>query len=738
MSSVLAKLGFVEAAPVRKSLPSEVAYESGGYGITAVGKTTVPQPLVADVTQTDYLDTFGSHVWVYAAVCAIATNVAQVPLKFYRLRANGEEQELTDHWLCRLFEDVNPTITKYELWEQTLEHLELTGNSYWQFERNRWGYPMEFWPLRPDRVTIIPDKDAWIAGYEYKVGRTTRTIDPSAILHFRYAHPANDYDGIGSLQAATTGLICDYYAQTYNRRFLENDARPGGFIKTQKQLTKDDKEFIREQFERKFKGADKAHSWMVLAGGEFDVVPNQLAPREMEWIQLRNWGRQEILAAFGVPAAVVNIRDRGAGLSSQGALVQAELRTFWEQTLLPKLAKFEALLNQNFIAPNVKNERVYCRFDTSAVKALQPQMAELVDWGVKAVNAGLMFTNEWRERAGLSPTKHGWTWWGNPIGLTPIAAQEPEAVTGTRSQKTIDGDNGKRQLDGRQLLALAASFAKGLPEAESDREAVWKSAVEPRERWEGSYAEAYGKAQRKIRQRILDGLEAVMTMPQERGKGLAQQVLDPALMRQDVADAVAEVVAKVVAWQGKRTIDELNRRWDQRQERDFVADVAFDLNDPALWAAVGARLKQFSTWVTDTIIADITKVIADGLNQGLPYKDIAQMIKDAGVLKPGSGTAMTIARTEVHSAAEIANHAACKQAGMEWKQWVSSRDASVRDTHRVADGQVKGVDEDFSVGSDSTQYPGEGMEAGENISCRCTSIGIFDQAEAIAAATWGD
>lgn len=90
----------------------------------------------------------------------------------------------------------------------------------------------------------------------------------------------------------------------------------------------------------------------------------------------------------------------------------------------------------------------------------------------------------------------------------------------------------------------------------------------------------------------------------------------------------------------------------------------------------------------------------------------------------------TIARTESQRVAEEVRHIStmqvAEQAGIPhaWiiKQWMSTRDARVRDTHRAMDGQARMLDDPFESPSGATlMHPGDSTAPPEEvINCRCT------------------
>lgn len=117
----------------------------------------------------------------------------------------------------------------------------------------------------------------------------------------------------------------------------------------------------------------------------------------------------------------------------------------------------------------------------------------------------------------------------------------------------------------------------------------------------------------------------------------------------------------------------------------------------------------------------ITQEISRGIASGLPYRDIARNIK--GVSGAPLSRAKTIARTEGHriqqTSSRDAQYAAKKKGADVVKQWDAALDGRTRDSHRMVDGEIKELDEEFSNG---LMFPGDPSGgAAEVVNCRCTS-----------------
>lgn len=128
--------------------------------------------------------------------------------------------------------------------------------------------------------------------------------------------------------------------------------------------------------------------------------------------------------------------------------------------------------------------------------------------------------------------------------------------------------------------------------------------------------------------------------------------------------------------------------------------------------------------ITTTTLRRIQSVLADAsIVDG--ELDVARLINDTN-RDIRIGRARTIARTETNRAVQVTQQATQREAertlGVQiQREWVSILDH--RGRHHDADGQLRGLDERFSVAGEALDYPGDPSGSAENtINCRCTII----------------
>jgi uncharacterized protein with gpF-like domain len=133
----------------------------------------------------------------------------------------------------------------------------------------------------------------------------------------------------------------------------------------------------------------------------------------------------------------------------------------------------------------------------------------------------------------------------------------------------------------------------------------------------------------------------------------------------------------------------------------------------------GAKVTQIQGTTLDRLRAQLS----EGMESGESIEQISKRI--SGIYDDGISTRSTIiARTEVISASNASSYMGAKSTGLTLnKQWLSSRDVRVRETHNDADGQEVGMDEPFEVGGYELMFPGDtslGAAGSETVNCRCT------------------
>jgi len=270
----------------------------------------------------------------YRAVKVIAEAAAALPLL---LRENGERQER--HPLLGLLARPNPGQGPGEMFEALYGQFLLTGNAYVEGAGLIPGAaPLELHVLRSDRMSVVPGRDGWPAGYEYSVnGRKHRfevTPELNPICHIRNFHPQDDHYGISPLQPAASAVDVHNAASSWSKSLLDNAARPSGAIvyrsaDGQGTMSEDQYSRLLDEMAAHHQGARNAGRPMLLEGG-LDWKPMGFSPSDMEFQKTKEAAAREIALAFGVPPMLLGIPGDATYANYQEAN-----RAFYRLTVLP-------------------------------------------------------------------------------------------------------------------------------------------------------------------------------------------------------------------------------------------------------------------------------------------------------------------------------------------------------------------------------------------------------------------
>jgi HK97 family phage portal protein len=276
---------------------------------------------------------YEQNVVGFRAVRMVAEAAAAIPLL---LSEDGLRQ--AEHPVLRLLGQPNPGQDGRGLLEQVYGHLQLSGNAYLEAAcADSFGLPRELHTLRPDRMTVIPGRDGWPAGYEYRVGnarhRWEMTAEARPILHLKAFHPLDDHYGMSPLAAAAPSIDVHNATARWIKALLDNAARPSGAIVFDNRegghLSEEQFQRLSREIEDNHQGARNAGRPMLLEGG-LDWRPMGYSPQDMEFLATRNAAARDIALAFGVPPMLLGLPGDNTYANYQEAN-----RAFYRQTVLP-------------------------------------------------------------------------------------------------------------------------------------------------------------------------------------------------------------------------------------------------------------------------------------------------------------------------------------------------------------------------------------------------------------------
>jgi hypothetical protein len=233
------------------------------------------------------------------------------------------------------------------------------------------------------------------------------------------------------------------------------------------------------------------------------------------------------------------------------------------------------------------------------------------------------------------------------------------------------------------------------------------------------------KISRVLMQARSETLSKLAALPDDTARSLAQShtkgvaadfVFDLAKFADSFFKGVRQVSAAAVADAG-------NDVW-----RELGKDDPWK-SPPAAVSEFVAQRENLLKNVPNDVFDSIRDEIQAGFDAGESKAKIAARIR--GKFNEISvGRSRTIAQTETSAAYGFGNNQAQRDAGIQWRKWLSSGLGNVRETHQAADGQVVRIDEPFRVGAALLMYPGDSDGPPEEVcNCHCVAIAVKGENE---------
>lgn len=314
---------------------------------------------------------------------------------------SGGEPVGAEHPLLRLLDSPNPFWSRSDLWRATETYLSLWGAAFWGLERDEHGSIAEIWPLRPDKMRVIPDAERYIRGFVY-MGTGSELVPylPDDVVWMRYFNPLDEYAGLSPVAPLRQSADMGMDALRANRKLLQNDSTPGLIIEMEGVPTDDEVSEFYARWESRFQGVDKTRRPALLGPG-MRASNLGFSPRDMEYIESLRWSLEDVSRVFGVPKVMIGDLENTTFSNFNTAR-----RLFWEDTVTAQLAFYTEAL-QHHLLPHFGDDSLTVEFDLSGVDALKESEENKAKRRNIYVKAGIMTVDEVRREMNLPPIVDG-------------------------------------------------------------------------------------------------------------------------------------------------------------------------------------------------------------------------------------------------------------------------------------------------------------------------------------------
>ena len=281
---------------------------------------------------------------LFAIVDRTSNATALVDWKLYRKAKSGRKEdrtEVTSHAALDLWNRPNPFMPRQEFVESSTQHYDLTGETEWVIARHPGvDIPLELWPVRPDRITPVPDRDNFLKGYVYTSPDGEQIpLELNEVIQLRRPNPLDPYRGLSPVLSILPDLDTSRYAAEWSRAFFQNSAQPGGIIEVPVHLQDHEFDEMRERWAEQHKGVANAHKVAIVEYGA-KWADRTISQRDMQFVELRGATADRVREAYGISkSAIGDFEDinRASALAAKA--------WFAEQQTIPRLERIKAALN---------------------------------------------------------------------------------------------------------------------------------------------------------------------------------------------------------------------------------------------------------------------------------------------------------------------------------------------------------------------------------------------------------
>lgn len=422
---------------------------------------------------------------------------------------------LPEHPLQKLINQPNFRMSESDLWGVSMLYTDLSGKCYWEQVRSAAGNTVELWPLRPDRIKIIPDQYKLIKGYLYQIpDMEDQYIPAENVVEITTFDPLSLYTGVSRAQVAMRSVSVDNSETDYLRLFFQSGGMPPGLIKTKKKLIDTDVTDIRRRWRERYGGfANWIEPAVLDMDAEFQKTGLTFEEMGIDVLDARSEVR--VCMTMNVPPILVGAR---VGLDRATYANYREARTaFWEDHIIPEYKHFADTFMRELADEEWGNINLV--WDFTGVPVLYEKQLMLRKEHRSDFLAGGTLLDEYRQAIGFdplpgtsgrirvqslayqvipegelgvlnpgynSPTGVGDTKRYNKLTKSPACRQKGETTNECVSRKIPEIMDENPGMSQDQAIAIAESICskrckkseeKAALPAEKEREKVYSSAV---------------------------------------------------------------------------------------------------------------------------------------------------------------------------------------------------------------------------------------------------------------------
>jgi HK97 family phage portal protein len=242
---------------------------------------------------------------VYAAVRLIADTIATLPLDVYQ-RSNGERVAFSPkpEWVEQ--PEADTTVGRSDFYQSLIVSILLAGNSYTRVLRGPDGSVIALRNLDPMRIEPRLNAEGFI---EFVWDHTT-IIPAEDIIHVTDIRRPGAIKGESRVDLLKDVLGISRALDEWSARYFGQGTVSGGIVSYPGEMTQEQAERLKEQFEKNSKGMRNAHRPNVLTGGaKFERLTDNA--QEAALVEAKKFALEEVARIFKLQPSMLGSQVPG-------------------------------------------------------------------------------------------------------------------------------------------------------------------------------------------------------------------------------------------------------------------------------------------------------------------------------------------------------------------------------------------------------------------------------------------
>ncbi|MDT3686763.1 MAG: phage portal protein [Pseudorhodoplanes sp.] len=380
------------------SAPAPWLFELFGSAPTAAGKHITPVSALRVPA-------------VACAVKAISDTVGTLPCKVFRRTEGGGKEQDPNH---PAFELVHSWASDWQsagaLRKQVTVDALLEGNGY-ALANKVTGRAIELIRLDPKCVTPRENEVTGEPQYLYRSrAGVERVYAYDEIIHIA-GLSLNGLKGEAAIQIGRETIGIASAVQEHVARLFSNGAKPGGILRTEKNLNEVAINNIRKLLEAQHAGSSNAGKAIILTDG-FDYTQTALTSVDAQLIEIWRLVIEEVARLFRIPPMIIMDYGRATWNNSEAAAKE------WLASLLEWLRQWQAGYVRTLLS---REERKTHIVDFITDDLLRADFAARTEGYTKLIAARVVNPNEVRAKENMPPYEGGDAFVNPNIAPAPAA-----------------------------------------------------------------------------------------------------------------------------------------------------------------------------------------------------------------------------------------------------------------------------------------------------------------------------